>query len=342
MGVRVVPMRSEEWGSLAASFQDLSYRQTPSFVSEMAKLIKGKPEFVALHGDGGLVGLCAVRVKRLPALPFGVAYVLHGPMTMPDRTFSGPTYAACLSALAQHYVKKRMLSLRIVPPFAASRSQTEAMEALASAGFRKLDHKTSRTILLAVDRDLAQIRKGLEQRWRNMLVSAEKVALEIVESTRPDDFRIMAPMHQDLEQKKNFRSGHEVAFFERAQRSAAPFEQVALYLARFEGRAVSAALVSFAGDSAVLLLAATNEEGRRLRASYRIQWRIVQDAIAKGKRWYDLGGVDPDKNPDGYRFKKRMNGVEISELGVFECAPNAIALGAVAFAEQVYRRASRR
>ena len=51
------------------------------------------------------------------------------------------------------------------------------------------------------------------------------------------------------------------------------------------------------GDTAVYLLAASNEAGRQTNAAYLLQWKAIEAAIARGCRWYDLGGVHPENNP---------------------------------------------
>ena len=55
-------------------------------------------------------------------------------------------------------------------------------------------------------------------------------------------------------------------------------------------------------------------------------------------RWYDVGGIDPAGNPGVYAFKKGLNGVELSELGVFEHAPHRAIARGVALLETLYRR----
>jgi CelD/BcsL family acetyltransferase involved in cellulose biosynthesis len=334
--LRAVSVGHAEWSLMAPEFHDLSYRQCPSFVAEAARSNGAVPEFLSIVAGDALVGLCAIRVKKLPGLPLGVAYVSHGPLTMRNAPFSGGRYADCLSALARHYVQDRKLLLRIVPPYAASLNPAEVTQDIAAARFQRLDQFAHPTILLGVDRDLEQIRRALDGRWRNKLAQAERLAFQIVETNQPDDFRIMEPMLRDLEETKNFRSGRDLPFFERLQRSAQKYERLTLHLARFEGRVLSAHLSSFAGDTVVSLLAATNKEGRRLKVSHRMQWRMVEDAARAGKRWYDLGGIDPVENPGVYSFKKGMNGVEIAELGTFERAPNFAMGRTVAFVERLY------
>jgi FemAB family len=334
----VQPTR-DEWVALAADFDDLSYRQFPTYAAEAALSDGAVAEFVALRAGSEIAGVCSLRVKKVPGLPIGVAYAAHGPLCMRRGKYSWKVYADCLSALSRHYVGERRLVLRVVPPYAASRDHDAALETFVRSGYRLRSDLPKRTIMLALDSDLSQIRRSLNGKWRNMLVQSERLPIMIVESSNPEDFDVMAPMLKELESRKRFRSARDVGFFKRLQRGASPLERLTLHIAQIEGRVVSASLSSFAGDTAVLLLAASSEEGRRTRASHRVQWRIVEEALRAGLRWYDTGGIDPYTNPGVYSFKKGLNGVELSELGVFERAPHPALAQGVAFLESLYRRA---
>jgi lipid II:glycine glycyltransferase (peptidoglycan interpeptide bridge formation enzyme) len=54
-------------------------------------------------------------------------------------------------------------------------------------------------------------------------------------------------------------------------------------------------------------------------------------------QYYDLGGIDPDKNPKGYLFKKHMGGEESFHIGVFEAYTNPLILKILHIAENCYR-----
>jgi hypothetical protein len=342
LDARAVQITPDAWSDLATAFDDLSYRQIPAYVSEAAALDHAVAEFIALRAGAELLGLCALRIKKLPGLPFGVAYALHGPLCMRGGRYSWEIYSECLNALSRHYANERGLVLRVVPPYAAARDAVAAGDTFARAGFLLTGGSPKRTIMLALDRDLAQIRKGLNGKWRNMLVQSERLPIAVVEAVDSRDFALMATMLSELEERKLFRSAHGIAFFERVQRASSPWQQLKLHLAYLDGRILSASLTSFVGDTAVLLLAASNEEGRRTRASHRIQWRLVEDASRAGLRWYDTGGIDPEANAGVYSFKKGLNGVELSEIGVFERAPHPVIARSVAFIETLYRRARAR
>jgi FemAB family len=89
------------------------------------------------------------------------------------------------------------------------------------------------------------------------------------------------------------------------------------------GKVVSLQGVLVVGGRAVSLLWATNEEGRRLLASYAILWALVQHCQKIGVRIYDLAGVDPIRNHGVYRFKRSSGASPIEYLGEWDCATSA-------------------
>jgi lipid II:glycine glycyltransferase (peptidoglycan interpeptide bridge formation enzyme) len=48
----------------------------------------------------------------------------------------------------------------------------------------------------------------------------------------------------------------------------------------------------------------------------------IEQARNVGNNFYDLGGIDPQRNPDVYRFKRRLNGRLVTEVGPYELAPD--------------------
>src|SRR6516165_7122504 len=229
--IRAVQMAPNAWNDLAKAFNDLSYRQIPAYVSEAAASDRAAAEFMALRAGAELLGLCALRVKKLPGLPVGVAYALHGPLCMRGGKYSWEVYSECLTALSRHYASERRLVLRVAPPYAAARDAGAAEDAFARAGFRRTSQSPKRTIMLALDRDLAQIRKRLNGKWRNMLVQSERLPIEVIEAANPRDFALMAPILSELEDRKQFRSAHGAAFFERVQRASSPWQRLKLHVA---------------------------------------------------------------------------------------------------------------
>jgi lipid II:glycine glycyltransferase (peptidoglycan interpeptide bridge formation enzyme) len=92
-------------------------------------------------------------------------------------------------------------------------------------------------------------------------------------------------------------------------------------------------LGSYMGETAVYLLGAANLRGRKLLASFLLQWNAIIHAQRTGSRFYDLGGVDERGNPGVYRFKRGLNGCPLTELAPHELAPDPVSRGVVRLAE---------
>jgi hypothetical protein len=69
-----------EWDAVASQFSDLSYPQCGSFAEVAARDMGASQEFIAIYEGPALIGLAAIRLKRIPLSPIGVAYVSRGPM----------------------------------------------------------------------------------------------------------------------------------------------------------------------------------------------------------------------------------------------------------------------
>ena len=291
-----------------------------------------------MQAEGKALAACAIRVKTVPVLNIGVAYAHHGPLTMRNAGFCPDVYTECVDALAQHYVEKRRLVLRVIPPDAASLVHPQIDRCLDKSNFKKLDQKPRRTIMVDLDRPLSAINRSLDGSWRNHLKQSERHDLRIETTSNPEDFSIMATMLDALEKRKTFHAAQDVSFFTRVQRNSSGFGRLLLYIGYYEGRPVSTHLCSVCGSIVVSLLAATNDKGREIQASRRIQWRIIEDGVKSGKRWYDTGGVDPQNNPGVYSFKKGMNGRETAEIGLYERRPGGLLTPGLDVLESIYRK----
>jgi lipid II:glycine glycyltransferase (peptidoglycan interpeptide bridge formation enzyme) len=107
-----------------------------------------------------------------------------------------------------------------------------------------------------------------------------------------------------------------------------------LHLAWHDDELIAGHLGSFVGDTAVYILGAAHSKGRDLRASFLLQWSAITHGNTIGNSFYDLGGIDRQKNPDVYRFKRRLNGRLVKEIGPYELAPGVVSRRIVQLAEK--------
>ena len=332
-----------EWLTATHQFSDISYRQCASYAQQAAKTNGATVEFVLIKLGPQILGAAAIRLKKIPMLPIGIAYIHHGPITAKSDGFSTSIYTTCLNALIEYYVGTRKLTLRIVPPDSATLADPNIDKAITELGFETLNRAPRKTFVVDLRPGLPAIRKSLEGRWRNKLNQAEKVAtIRIDRSENWNDFSILDGLLTELERKKTFHASQNVEFFTEAQKQSRTPADLRLYVGYNENRPISAHLCDFSGDIIVSLLAATNDEGRETKISHRMQWAVIEDGCALGKTGYDLGGIDAEANPGVYTFKKGLNGVELTEPGTFEKTGNGLLSATLKIAERIYRRLRKR
>ena len=80
-----------------------------------------------------------------------------------------------------------------------------------------------------------------------------------------------------------------------------------------------------AEDLSIALLLTLDRLSPLERAAFLLQWAVIEHARERGLKRYDLGGIDPDANPDVYRFKGRMGGQEVERPAVWEKPAGLIA-----------------
>lgn len=329
-----------EAASLAERF-DASYLQQPSYALCAAQAVRAHRELIAIEHEGEIIGFCAVRVRRLPLIGGGLAYVHGGPaISRSPVEEKMHRWDLSIAALADRYVANRRMILRIAPPF-RSRDAVQGANygsVLRKRGFVEVHAPVQRTILLDLSPALPDIRRAFEGKWRNQLSRGERDGLCITRSSNPADFDRFAPLLNRLELRKGFVSPRDTAFFKRAAAGANSGERICIHLARKDGKVVAGHIGAFSGTTAVYLLGAASDAGRATRAAFVLQWAVIQYAKSLGIETYDLGGIDEVKNPGVFHFKKGMGGRIHQIPSAFDLKGGGLSQSIVTLANQVRTR----
>lgn len=324
----------QEWDLLVPMFRQASYRQCSSYAAAAARRVGAKSELNGLFDDRELVGLAEVRVKTVPLTSLGIAYASYAPVTGGDSGFLADQFGPCLDALRREYVERRRLLLRIVPTLNGGLLQHVQAACLESHGFRPCpQQKARKTFVLDLAKPLVAIRGGFDPKWRRDLAKAEKAGIQIARSVETDDFDRFEEILLELSKTKGFLPGQDVRFFKEAQAETPQDQKFVLHLAWHNHELIAGHMGSFVGSTGIYLLGAANPKGRDLRASYLLQWAAIEYAKEVGNAFYDLGGIDQLQNPDVYRFKRRLNGRLVTEVGPYELAPDSFRKCALHFLE---------
>ena len=186
MTVSLQSIDRESWQRLALSFLDYNYRQLWDFGTACAKRLGAFSDHVAIYCGPELIGLADIRVKRIPIVNTGIAYINGGPLVR--RTDVGEQNAerlrTVLAELIEVYAKQQKLVLRIQPPLGHGSWDNLLNKVFLDLGFvvsNKL--RAYRTFVVDLASPLEDIRKQLNQKWRNCLNNAEKKELTVKSAT---------------------------------------------------------------------------------------------------------------------------------------------------------------
>lgn len=159
------------------------------------------------------------------------------------------------------------------------------------------------------------LRAGLDQKWRNQLVRAERAKLRIREAHGGAALAWLAERHDAHRRRRRF--GGSTGAFAVALAVLAPRPQdVLVLLAERGSEPVAGVLFLRHGDAATYHLAWAGPDGRADHAHNRLVWEAVQRLAAAGVRWLDLGGLDASM-PGVSRFKLGLGGEPITLSGTW-------------------------
>jgi lipid II:glycine glycyltransferase (peptidoglycan interpeptide bridge formation enzyme) len=318
-----------EWSDLIAGFADANIYQTWSYGA--VRWQEKNLSHIVLKRAGAVVAMAQLRILRPGNLRYGVAYLRWGPMCQfRGQALDPELVQAMATALRHEYVENRGLHLEILPN---AFSGSERADVFQSA-FSQFDSgpgihaETYRTFVVDLGPPLEDLRKALDKKWRNQLNAAERAPLQVSEGGTDNYLRFRA-LYDEMWQRKKFDTSVSVEEFDRIQKRLPEAQKMRVLICEHEGRPVSGLVVSAMGDSGIYLLGATNDEGMKVKASYRLQWNMVEWLQQRGIRYYDLGGIDPESNPGVYHFKSGFSGVDVSHIAAFSACDNKISAALV-------------
>lgn len=339
--VLVDQVDESDWRAYAGSFSDYSIYQTWAYQCIRAqKDGQSISRAVVLDSDGNALTMCQIRTRRLPLLGLRVGYVQGGPLLRQtdDKVVCPPE---ALSKLREAYIGKRLDVLRVVPNQPDGETGQEVTKLLTAVGFEHIKSIPAyHTYRINVDGGEEEILRGLRKSFRRDMRYARKSKVVAHESTAEEYCQIMNELYGQAKKRKGFK-GLDGQLFCETQQMLRPDEKMSIITAHLNDRVVAALMASNLGDTSMVLLAASNEEGLSCFASYLIWYEGALAAHRAGMKWYDLGGIDPAKNPNVCQFKSRMGGEECFHIGLFAAYSGSFVRRLWHIAEKAYHLAKK-
>jgi lipid II:glycine glycyltransferase (peptidoglycan interpeptide bridge formation enzyme) len=312
-------IEEKDWSSLLKQFEDATVYQTWS----CGAVLWGEENLshAVLREGEEVVGIAQVALRNPPVISAGTALIFWGPLWRRHGRYRDIKLLSYLTEfLRTEYIEKRGLYLRVIPNELES-VETEVRPVLESAGF-SWHGRFYKTYILDITPTPDSLRKQLRQKWRNCLNRAEQADLIITEGTSLESYDVFCGIFREMKERKQISGiSLDPGHLRDIQRELPDFLKAQIFLCYKGQNPVAGAVVSAIGDTAILLLAATNAGGRKVMASYFLQWKIIEWLKSMGIRSYDLGGHTPSA-PQVNHFKAGLGGYEVSHSGMFEQCTN--------------------
>jgi hypothetical protein len=313
--------RSPEWSALLQGFDDATIYQTRSCGDALWE--KADLSNLVLKDGDKVIGIAQVASIKAPFMRGGTALIFWGPLwRRRGEKCDMRVFSALVEALRDEYVVRRGMLLRIIPN-GLGRDADDVRGSHEKAGFL-WKGRFYRTHLMDLAPSADHLRRQLQQKWRNGLNRAEKENLKVSDGTGIERYDTFYAIFREMRERKQFSDiSIDPGKLRRIQQDLPDDLKAQIFLCEKAGNPLAGAVVSAIGDTAILLLAASNAEGRKGMASYFLQWRIIEWLKAKNVRFYDLGGISPS-HPSVNHFKAGLGGAEVDHPGLFELCTNPV------------------
>ena len=326
------------WCDILREFDDANIYQTWSH----AAVVSGQKNLckVVVKKDGKLVAAALTRIAQVPYFDVGIAYVRWGPLWRHRATAPNlDTFRQALRALRNEFVCRRRLVLRLFPIVFADDS-IPLSSILAEEGFSPTEDAPVRTILMNLNPSIEELRAGMKRNWKRNLKVAEQSGLQVIEGTTKDLCDFFLGIYKEMMARKKFVETTEVYRLSAIQAGLAEDFKLKIMLCRADEALCAGLVWSEIGTMAIELFAATTSAALENRASYLLRWMLVEKLKHKGFVLYNLNGINPAKNPGGYKFNTELagkHGHEVQLLGRFDSHVWGVSYPCVEWGDKVRR-----
>ncbi len=221
----------------------------------------------------------------------------------------------CSKELLQIAKKEKSAWIRLEPQ--TKKDLDELRNYFKNLGCRvvksKKNHEPAQTLMLDLKKTEKELLAEMKSKTRYNIRLAGKKGVKIEKSR--DDKAIEAFIRLSEETAK--RDGikiHQENYYRRMI-EVIPSDILSLYVAKFEGKIIATALVSFSGTVATYLHGASSSENRNVMAPHLLQWTAICQAKERGFSKYDFGGTKIQKNEKGQLIENSWSGISKFKIG---------------------------
>ena len=305
--VEIDQVSDKEWSDIIRAFDDSIIYQTWPW-GEVRWGRKNLSHIVLKKGTE-VVAAAQCWIIKVPLFGWGIAYVKCGPMWHRNNAIADyQDYKTIIRALKNEYAEKRKLLLRVMPNVVNGKSD-EIYSIFAGEGFMKCTSTAPyRTFVLDLTCSAEELKKGLSSQWRRKLKRSEQEPFQITEDASAEAFDAFVDIYEETRIRNNFTDDLDINDVRRINELLPEAYKVKIFICTNNAENVGGALVCPTGKTAILSLTGNTAKGLELHGSYFLIWHVLNTMRAMGCQWFDLAGIDPEKCPGTYQFKKGLAG----------------------------------
>lgn len=324
------------WDNLLQNFADANIYQTWNY-STIVNLEK-KVRHIALYKDNRLVSLAQVRIKTLPIIKRGIAYIFRGPLWQLKNTNNDINILTeIFLKLKEEFVNNLNLLLRIRPFLFSNNSINNYFK--TPDGFIKNDKVIPYTsLLLDITENLDKIKSEFRRSWRQDLNKSQKSDITIITGNTSDLFTIFLTVYNQMHTRKKFHQYVNVERLLELNEHLKSATKIHIFIAYKDGSPIASFIGTAIGDTGIAISGGTNELGIQYNAAYLLQWEMIKWLKTKNCSKYDLGGINKKKNPGGYIWKSGITKDEIYEIGAFDSCKSIISKLIISIGESIQKK----
>jgi hypothetical protein len=227
-----------------------------------------------------------------------------------------------LEALRQRWVIERRMVLRIALPL----RDRDALGDVVPVGYRRSEAGEGfHSARLDLHQPLETLRKGLDQKWRNCLNKAERLDMRVESGAGEDLFCAIIRDYSAMLGRKGFQTSVTPRLLMELQAALQSSEKLWNLVARNGSDISGFVVIARYSDIAEYLAGSSSPEGRKSNVGHLLLWRAVAEMKAQGFRWFDVGGLDPMRTPDGiFHFKAGLHATAYRLPDEIEASPNGL------------------
>ncbi|MCB8981866.1 MAG: peptidoglycan bridge formation glycyltransferase FemA/FemB family protein [Ardenticatenaceae bacterium] len=319
IGERPYSEEDAEWDAFVANHPHGSILQTTNW-ARLKNRFGWTSHRVWMRQEGKLVAGAQVLYRSAAAGMVKMAYIPHGPLVNWD---DDEQVAVLFNQIDQSVYERRASILKIEPLLWQSETMTPKWHAICQRHNLLPDTDTIQppnTVMVDLRPSPDDILAQMKQKTRyNIRLAAKKDVM--VRQGNLKDIPAFNKLMRQTGERDQF-GVHTPMYYYAAFEIFQPMDQVALFLAEYEGRPLAGVMVFTLGETAAYLYGASSNEERQRMPTYAVQWAAMEWAKARGCQRYDLWGI-PDAPEDEleanfadrhdglwgvYRFKRGFGG----------------------------------